>query len=116
MSGSSLWDLAAIGLLFIAAWFLHGTAGYHRYGYYQSLRDWVTIAWLVAGFRFWVHRWYPATVLAIATAVLFNPVIPVTMRKWQWQPYDHWTMIFSILAAIALVGLAYRSKPKETAS
>jgi len=108
-----LWDLIAIGLLLIAAWYLHGTAGYHRYSYYESLRNWVTLAWIAAGIRFYTHRWYPVTVLAVIIAVLFNPISPVTMRKWQWQPYDHWTMIFSLAAAVVLALLVLRPRMQQ---
>jgi hypothetical protein len=113
---TQLWDVASIGLLLIAAWYLHDTAGYHRYSYYESLRNWVTLAWVAAGIRFYVHRWYPVTVLAAVIAVLFNPLSPITMRKWQWQLYDHWTMILSLAAAVGLAILAYKHAVAQRAS
>jgi hypothetical protein len=104
-----LWDVVTVGLLLFAASYLHGTAGYHRYSYYESLRNWVTIAWIAGGIRFYAYRWYPVTVLAALVTLLFNPVSPITVRKWQGQPYDHWTMILSVGAAAALACLAVRA-------
>ena len=81
-----LWDLITIGLLLVGVWYLHGTAGYHRYSYYESLRNWVTLSWVAVGIRFYAHRWYSVTILAVVIAALFNPISPVRMSKWQWQP------------------------------
>ena len=111
----TLWDAITVVLLLFAAWSLHGTSGYHRYSYYESLRNWVTIAWIAGGIRFYAYRWYPVTVLDALIALLFNPVSPFTMRKGQWQPYDHWTMILSVGAAAALAFLEVRAH-KEAAS
>jgi hypothetical protein len=105
---SLLWDTVAIGLLLIAAWYLHGTGNYHRYSYYESLRNWVTLSWVVAGIRYYVHRWYPVAILAVVMAVLFNPVSRITMTKWQWHPYDQLTMILSLAAAVGLAVLTFR--------
>jgi hypothetical protein len=114
--GAPFWDFVAVGLLLVAAWFLHGSAGYHRYSYYESLRNWVTLAWVAAAIRFYLWRLYPAIVPAVVIAVLFNPLSPITMRKWQWQPYDHWTMILSIAAAVALAVLAFKRSVQQSSS
>ncbi len=104
---SPVWDVASILLLFLAAWKLHGAGDFHRYSYYTELRDTVSLAWLAAGFRFFYYRWFPVVVVSGVIVVLFNPLSPIEMRKWQWQPYDFWTMIFSIGASACLGFLAY---------
>lgn len=114
--GGLIVDGIAIILLVVAAYYLsrsgvyHG--GYHHYGYryrrvggyeyYEHLR-WATfLSWGLAAYRFYIYRWWPVTILGVLIALLFNPLVPITMRKYQWQPYDQATMWLSILAALAL--------------
>lgn len=113
---SPVWDVASILLLLLAAWKLHGAGAFHRYSYYTELRDTVSLAWLAAGFRFYYHRWLPAVVASVIIVVLFNPLSPIEMRKWQWQPYDFWTMILSLGASVCLVYLAYNTHRPVNAS
>lgn len=114
--GAPLWDFLAVGLLLVATWFLYGSAGYHGYSYYESLRNWVTLAWVAAAIRFYVWRLYPAIAVGVVIAVLYNPLGRITMSKWQWQPYDHWTMILSIATAIVLAALGFRASRKQSVS
>ena len=67
-----------------------------------------------AACRFYVLHWYlpgnrikylPTTV-GIAFAWLFDPIFPVTMSRAQWQQDDHWTMLASLAAAVALIWLS----------
>jgi hypothetical protein len=106
-------DITVVALLFWAAILLSNAAAWHRYAYYETLRNVVFGAWVAAAFRFWIFRWFPAVLLAAIVAWLFNPIAPITMRKWQWQPYDHWTMLLSIGAAIALCALSIRANRKS---
>jgi hypothetical protein len=102
-------DIAAVGLLLWASYLLAHTSGYHRYSYYETLRNVVCAAWVLAAFRFAAFRWIPVVVFCGLVAWLFNPIFPVTMRKWQWQPYDHWTMILCLVAAAILSVLSMRA-------
>lgn len=113
---SPAWDVASILLLLLAAWKLHGAGAVHRYSYYTELRDTVSLAWLAAGFRFYYYRWLPAVVVSGIIVVLFNPLSPIEMRKWQWQPYDFWTMVASLGASACLAYLTYKVHRKATLS
>jgi hypothetical protein len=117
------WDIAVAVLLLIAAYALltssaHHTRGGYGYGYrmyeegayFERLRIVVCAAWVGAAIRFYVFRLFPITLLSLIIAWLFNPIVPVTMRRYQWQPYDHWTMILSFVAAVTLVAISYRSR------
>lgn len=74
--------------------------GDHPYGYYTFLR-WVVF--LSAGLVAWV-AWesdvQPATFLFAAIALLFNPLVPVTMEKSTWAPID---VVCAGLFALALL-------------
>lgn len=105
-------DISAAVLLLVAAYLLSGTEGYHRYSYYQTLRIVVCAAWVLAAVRFYYFKWFPVAILGALVAWLFNPIFPVTMRKWEWQPYDHWTMLLSIAAAGTLVIVSIRSQKR----
>lgn len=122
------WDIGSALLLLIAAYLLAGVGrhyafhipyfryGFRHYGYagnyyeegvyFERLRVIVCASWLLAAFRFYVLRWYPMTIIGIIIAWLFNPIFPVTMGRVQWQPYDYWTMVVSIAAAVALICLS----------
>jgi hypothetical protein len=102
-------DIVATVLLLWSAYLLSDTGAYHRYSYYETLRNVVSLAWLIAAFRFYVFGWLPVSFLSMVLAWLFNPIVPVTMRKWQWQPYDHWAMILSVAAAVTLALLSFRA-------
>lgn len=104
-----LLDVLGIVLLLLAAFKLSGAGSYHRYGYYESLRAIVTIAWGFGAYRFWLRGVPIATIVCCILAVLFNPVVPVTMRKYQWLPIDHTMVWFAIGAACGLGFLIYRS-------
>ena len=45
-----------------------------------------------------------AALIAAGTALLFNPLIPIHMRRYDWQPVDFWAGI--VLVCLALY--AYR--------
>ena len=104
-----LLDIAAVLLLLWATMLLAGSGSYHRYSYYAGLRNVVCLAWLLATLRFYVFGWWPASLVGLGIVWLFNPIAPVAMRKWQWQPYDHWTLFFSLAAIVALAMLSYRA-------
>lgn len=104
-----LLDVASILLLLWASALLAGGGGYHRYSYYIGLRNVVSLAWLLAAVRFSVFRWWAATIIGVAIVWLFNPVSPIYMHKWQWQPYDRGTLVLSLAAAVALGVLSYRA-------
>jgi hypothetical protein len=106
-------DLTAAAILLFAAYLLAGSGSYHRYSYYENLRVVVCTAWILADVRFWFFKWYPVSVLGAVIAWLFNPIFPVTMRKWEWQPYDHWTMLLSVAAAVTLIVLGTRQFPRS---
>jgi hypothetical protein len=109
-------DLTIIAVLVWGAYLLSGASAFHRYSYYQILRDVVCVGWALAAYRFYVYRWYPISVLGVLLALLFNPISPITMRKWEWQPYDHATMLLSIGAAVALAWLSYSKVRAETSA
>jgi hypothetical protein len=101
-------DIAAIALLLLSAYLLSSSGQHHRYSYYGNLRNVVFLAWAISAFRFLAFRWFPAVILSVGLVWLFNPIVPVMMRKWQWQPFDRWTMLFSVAAALALAILSFR--------
>lgn len=118
------WDFAAAALLLYAAYLLAHVANhyyvYSRFGYgwmryeegayFERLRLIVCAGWILAALRFYYFKWWPIALLGLVMAWLFNPIVPVTMSRFRWQPYDHWTMLVSIAAAILLIVLSYRSQ------
>lgn len=109
-------DVATVALLLIAAYLLAGTGEYHRYSYYEELRNVVCVAWILAAIRFFVFRWFPVTILGVILAWLFNPIVLITMEKEQWQPYDQGTMFLSIAAAVTLASLSIIKNRRESAA
>lgn len=107
--------LAAV-LLLAAAYQLHGTRGYHRYDYYEALRWTVLIAWGLATYCFYVMKgaWQIAAGAGALIALLFNPIVPLTMRKADWQPYDSAALWLSVAAAAVLLWHAYITSRKAT--
>jgi hypothetical protein len=72
------------------------------YGFYQLLRI------VVAGTAVYVvvetrnHRQYWPWLMG-GIAILFNPILPITLRKEEWQPIDFAVaIVFSIALAQAL--------------
>lgn len=118
------WDFVAAALLLYAAYLLvHVNAhlyvfggygyGWRRYeegAFFERLRLVVCAAWIFAAVRFYTFKWAPIAVLGLIIAWLFNPIVPVTLSRFRWQPYDHWTMMLSFAAAIALLALSYRNR------
>jgi hypothetical protein len=130
------WDFAAAALLLYAAYLLAHVADhyyvYHRYGYgifhgygtyrgygsmryeagtyFERLRLIVCGSWILAAFRFYYYKLLPIALFALVIAWLFNPILPVTMSRLRWQPYDHWTMVCSLAAALVLVVLSYKQR------
>jgi hypothetical protein len=116
------WDVAAALVLLIAAYTLFAASNHSGYAYgygygsrmyeegvyFERLRMIVCGAWIFAAIRFYVMRWFPAVFVSGIIAWLFNPIEPVTMRRYEWQPYDHWTMILSVVAAVVLIVVVYR--------
>lgn len=80
-----------------------------QYGYYEILR------WLVFLSSIFVSYWYYSTesgskvvwiLLFSVTAVLFNPIAPITLDKATWVVLD---MVTAMLFVIALVSIWRRS-------
>jgi hypothetical protein len=101
-------DALAVAFLLTAGWQLGSTTSGHEYAYYQTLRLVAFFAWVFAAFRFYAYRWIPIAVISALVALAFNPLLPLMMRKGQWQPYDRVAMVASFGAAIALAWLSYR--------
>lgn len=73
--------LAAIFLL-VGAW------GKHPYGFYMMLRTAATVggaSWAVRVYHAGPRGWMWAF---LAVALLLNPILPVRMRREDWQPID----------------------------
>ena len=122
------WDIAAAALLLYAAYLLAHVANHYVYGgygygwmryeegaYFKSLQLVVCAAWILAALRFYTFRLWPITLLGVVIAWLFNPIIPITMSRFRWQPYDHWAMILSVFAAVTLLVRTYRSRQEVSA-
>jgi hypothetical protein len=86
----------------------------HRYSFYMQLRAVVTLAWTMAGWRWWVHGWKPLTFGAAVVAYLFNPILPVYMHRADWLPIDDAVFWLSIGAAGAVAVAWYRSRSLHT--
>jgi hypothetical protein len=118
------WDFSAAALLLYAAYLLAHVAnhyyvyrgfgyGWMRYeegAYFERLRLVVCAAWILAALRFYNFKLWPIALLGVLIAWLFNPIIPVTMSRLRWQPYDHWTLLLSLIAAPVLVALSYSTR------
>jgi len=76
------------------------------------LRWIVTISWVLAGWRFYRLNLRYLVIVCVPLAVLFNPLAPIYMKKWQWRPYDEWTAIASVVAAVALLWAISRYRNK----
>jgi hypothetical protein len=66
-------------------------------------------SWILAAVRFGYLRWFPVSILALAIAWLFNPIVPVMATGLGLQPYYRPTMILSVAAAVALAALTYKN-------
>lgn len=118
------WDIAAAALLLYAAYLLahvanhyyfyhgfgHGWMRYEEGAYFERLRLVVCAAWILAALRFYQFKLWPIALLGVVIAWLFNPIMPVTMSRFRWQPYDHWTLLLSLAAAIVLLVLSYNNR------
>lgn len=110
-------DVVAVILLLVSAFMLSQVnrhlapyGSYNSYEFFERLRIFVCAAWVVAAIRFYDYRWFPATILGAITAWLFNPILQVTMSRYQWEPYDRGTLILSLAAAVAIGILYYRGQ------
>jgi hypothetical protein len=114
-------NIATAALLLISAYFLagagagshnwhdaYGDAGYFSYVYSERVRFIVCGSWILAAVRFGYLRWFPISIVALVIAWLFNPIVPVMASGLGLQPYYRPTMILSVAAAIALLGLTYK--------
>jgi hypothetical protein len=114
-------NIATAALLLISAYFLagarhgsynwhdaYGDAGYFSYVYSERVRFIVCGSWILAAVRFGYLRWFPVSIVALVIAWLFNPIAPVMASGLGLQPYYRPTMILSVAAAIALLGLTYK--------
>ncbi len=99
----------------ISAVVLYGaTSGYHPYSYYQLLRWIVCISAALGAWRFALRRWYLATAVLVFGAILFNPISPIRMHRFQWQTYDLWSAIGCVVLAITLVAALRMSRPDRS--
>jgi len=110
-------NVATAALLLVSAYFLagaghgygshnwhdaYGDAGYFSYVYSERVCFIVCGSWILAAVRFGYLRWFPVSILALAIAWLFNPIVPVMATGLGLQPYYRPAMILSIAAAVAL--------------
>jgi hypothetical protein len=117
-------NIATAALLLISAYFLAGAggeygshnwhaafgdAGYFSYVYSERVRFIVCGSWILAAVRFGYFRWFPVSILALAIAWLFNPIVPVMLTRLGPQPYYRPTMILAVAAAVALVVLTVKN-------
>ena len=107
------WPIMTAAALLIAAALLLWAGARHPYSYYQVLRWIVTIAWVLSAWRFYALGWTYAVLLCAPFVILFNPISPIYMRKWQWQPYDHVTAVASVAAAIILSWVGWRQRLRQ---
>jgi len=98
-------SIAALAVSAIMLWSARG--GYHPYAYYQIMRWVVSLSALLGAWRFAVCRWYTATAALIFAAILFNPISPIRMSRFQWHPYDFWAAL-GFLAFALLLGFRMR--------
>jgi hypothetical protein len=101
---------AAVALCISAVLLFLASGSYHPYVYYQLLRWIVCLSALFGAWRFSLHRWYVATGLLIFGAILFNPVSPIRMSRYQWKPYDLWGAVGLIILGLMLGGLSRPTK------
>jgi hypothetical protein len=87
-------------LLGIAGLMLLGAIGEWPYGYYQALR-WIVGAASIVGVWAFAAKAKWVWVLFFCTAgLLFNPIVPITMERETWLPFD-------LVAGLALLAAAY---------
>ncbi|TPG14044.1 DUF6804 family protein [Pedococcus bigeumensis] len=82
--------------------------GDHPYGFYTSLR-WIVFA-SALGVSYVLHEWNGThvgepvgrevgLVVFIGLAILFNPVVPVTLERGTWAPIDYFgALVFALVA------------------
>ena len=78
------------------------SSGFHPYAYCQMMRWIVCLSAVTAAWRFAKLRWYVATAILVLGAILFNPVSPIRMSRFQWHPYDFWVAVGFLGLAILL--------------
>lgn len=104
-------DWLGFAALLISAFLLYwAQSSYHRYSYFQLLRWVVTLSALLGAWRFAAYRWYVATAALILAAVLFNPINPIRMTRYQWHPYDFWGALGCAGLAVLLVFASFRKR------
>src|SRR5579872_2937944 len=109
-------DWLIIAALIASAILLWSAPGYHPYVYFQLLR-WVVCT--TAGFAAWRFaqcRWYLGTVLLILIAILFNPLSPIHMRRWEWPTYDRLGAVVALVASALLYVVSRRLRTNEKAA
>jgi hypothetical protein len=101
--------LIVVGLVVSALWLWSAAHGYHPYAYYQFMR-WVVCASAgVAAWRLAGHHRYVVTVALILLAILFNPISPIHLRRYQWPPFDQLGAVVSLVAAVMLYFVSHNS-------
>ena len=84
----------------VAAGLLLSATQKHAYSYYTMMRWIVTaIALLVAWYAYAAEIWWVIPVFVVL-AILFNPIIPVTMTKKEWATIDKVSAVVFVVAGI----------------
>lgn len=107
------YPLALVAAAVLVAALLLDAGEYHPYGYYQWLRIATCGMCAVYAYVLWHvgKRWARSTaILAGLVAVIFNPVLPVTMTKGNWQPIDKGAAVFVLLAGSTAAAVFNRVK------
>jgi hypothetical protein len=108
-------DGVALTALVISSLLLLLAGERHPYSYYQMLRWVVTLSWLLAAWCFYRLGWPYMILFCAPFAIVFNPVSPIYMKRWQWRPYDEWTAVACVVVAIVLAWLSWRSRTRPAA-
>jgi hypothetical protein len=108
-------ETTTTALLLVSAIQLYGmgSLGYHPYSYYQIGRVVACAAWVLTAYLFWRYKATPLAVIAVVVAYIFNPIVPLHMRRYQWPPYDHAGALASLVAAALLAYLTMARLRKE---
>jgi hypothetical protein len=97
--------IASIVMLFLAVF------GRWPYGFYTLLRIVVCVSATYLALQARRHMKTFWLWLMVGTALLFNPVVPVALRRSNWQPLD---FIAAVVFAISLLTIRERKLNRET--
>lgn len=104
-------DIVTLVALAVAAIMAIGATQHHPYSFYQWTRWAETGASALAIWRLWHFGWWWAALAFCWLAVLFNPIAPFRMARYEWPLYDLVAAGLCVIGGLLIAWLAWRRPP-----